>query len=181
MISLWSNILQAIYFILLQMSVLVSWINHLPPARWSTFWKSNFKQQLGCRFDIMDNKSYFFVFWHMQFYMSWFIRSFSGFTFLNILYFFRNSCTNIFHRRSFYTFYWKQQYRLWLIFCNQNCWTYQMQFSIWIPKKCSASIFFALLNCNELKRIFNDIIYELSFSKDNWGMKYDYIFPMDLP
>ena len=23
--------------------------------------KSNFKQQLGCRFDIMDNKSYFFV------------------------------------------------------------------------------------------------------------------------
>ena len=27
---------------------------------WSTFWKSNFKQQLGCRFDIMDNESYFF-------------------------------------------------------------------------------------------------------------------------
>ena len=49
---------------------LVSWINHLPPACWSTFWKSNFKQQLGCRFDIMDNKSYFFVFWHMQLYMS---------------------------------------------------------------------------------------------------------------
>ena len=38
---------------------LVSWINHLPPAFWSTFWKSNFKQQLGCRFDIMDNKSFF--------------------------------------------------------------------------------------------------------------------------
>ena len=34
---------------------LVSWINHLLPACWSTFWKSNFKQQLGCRFDIMDN------------------------------------------------------------------------------------------------------------------------------
>ena len=34
---------------------LVPWINHLPPACWSTFWKSNFKQQLGCRFDIMDN------------------------------------------------------------------------------------------------------------------------------
>ena len=46
----------------------VSWINHLPPACWSTFWKSNFKQQLGCRFDIMDNISYFFVFWHMQLY-----------------------------------------------------------------------------------------------------------------
>ena len=41
---------------------LVSWINHLPPACWSTFWKSNFKQQLGCRFDIMDNKSYFLCF-----------------------------------------------------------------------------------------------------------------------
>ena len=40
---------------------LVSWIKHLPPACWSTFWKSNLKQQLGCRFDIMDNYSYFFV------------------------------------------------------------------------------------------------------------------------
>ena len=28
--------------------------NHLLPACWSTFWKSIFKQQLGCRFDIMD-------------------------------------------------------------------------------------------------------------------------------
>ena len=83
---------------------LVSWINHLPPACWSTFWKSNFKQQLGCRFDIMDNESYFFVFWHMQLYMSWYIRSFFGFIFLNILYFFKYSCTNIFHRRSLYTF-----------------------------------------------------------------------------
>ena len=84
---------------------LVAWINHLPPACWSTFWKTNFKQQLGCRFDIMDNESYFFVFWHMQLYMSWYIRSFFGFTFLNILYFFKYSCTNIFHRRSLYTFY----------------------------------------------------------------------------
>ena len=25
-------------------------------------WKSNFKQQLGCRFDIMDNESYFLCF-----------------------------------------------------------------------------------------------------------------------
>ena len=55
------------------------------------------KQQLGCRFDIMDNESYFFlVFWHMQLYMSWCIRSFCGFTFLNIRYFFKYSCTNIF-------------------------------------------------------------------------------------
>ena len=40
---------------------LVSWINHLPPACWSTFRKSNSKQQLGCRFDIMDYESYFFL------------------------------------------------------------------------------------------------------------------------
>ena len=42
----------------------------------------------------------------MQLYMSWYIRSFFGFTFLNILYFFKYSCTNIFHRRSLYTFYY---------------------------------------------------------------------------
>ena len=83
----------------------MSWINHLPPACWSTFWKSNFKQQLGCRFEITDNESFFCMFWHMQLYMSWYIRSFFGFTFLNILYFFKYSCTNIFHRRSLYTFY----------------------------------------------------------------------------
>ena len=41
----------------------------------------------------------------MQLYMSWYIRSFFGFTFLNILYFFKYSCANIFHRRSLYTFY----------------------------------------------------------------------------
>ena len=40
------------------------------------FWKSNFKQQLGCRFDIMDSISSFFVFWHMHLYMSWYIISF---------------------------------------------------------------------------------------------------------
>ena len=78
---------------------------HFGNQVWSTFWKSNFKQQLGCRFDIMNNISYFFVFWHMQLYMSWYIRSFFGFTFLNIIYFFKYSCTNIVHRRSLYTFY----------------------------------------------------------------------------
>ena len=52
---------------------------------------------------------YFFVFWHMQLYMSWYIRSFFGFTFLNILYFFKYSCTNIFHRRSHYTLYFYHQ------------------------------------------------------------------------
>ena len=30
---------------------LMLWINHLPPACWSTFWKSIFKEQLDCRFD----------------------------------------------------------------------------------------------------------------------------------
>ena len=57
----------------------------------------------------MDNQSYFFVFWHMQLYMSWYIRSFFRFTFLDILYFFKYSCTNIFHRRSLYTFYHEHQ------------------------------------------------------------------------
>ena len=52
----------------------------------------------------MDNKSYSFVFWHMQLYMSWYIRSCFGFT-LYILYYFKHSCTNIFHRRSLFTFY----------------------------------------------------------------------------
>ena len=41
---------------------LVSWINHLPPVCLSTFWKSTFKQQLGCRFYIMDCKSLFLYF-----------------------------------------------------------------------------------------------------------------------
>ena len=58
------------------------------------------------------------VFWNMQLYMSWYIRSFFGFTFLNIsllsLFFFKYSCTNNFHRRSLYTFY-----SIWNI---MNCW-----------------------------------------------------------
>ena len=40
----------------------------------------------------------------MQLYMSWYIRSVFGFTFLDILYFLKYICTNIFHRRSLYTF-----------------------------------------------------------------------------
>ena len=63
--------------------------------RASVIWKSNSKQQLGSKFDIMDYESYFLCF-DMQLYMSWYIRSFFGFTFLNILYFFKYSCTNIF-------------------------------------------------------------------------------------
>ena len=63
----------------------------------------------------MDSESHFFVFWHMQLYMSWYIRSFFGFTFLNILYFFKYSSTNIFHRRSLYTFY-----MVWLTPCKHH-------------------------------------------------------------
>ena len=84
---------------------LVSWINHLPPAFWSTFRKSNSKQQLGCRFDIMDYDSYFFVFWHMQLYMSWYIISFFGFTFLNIFIFSSTLVLTFSYRRNLYTFY----------------------------------------------------------------------------
>ena len=35
------------------------WINHLPLVYLSTFWKSTFKQQFGCRFDMMDCISQF--------------------------------------------------------------------------------------------------------------------------
>ena len=86
---------------------LVSWINHSPPACWSTFWKSIFKHQLGCRFDILDSISSFFVFWHMQLYVLIHHIIFWLYLYsLNILYFFKYSYTNIFHRRSLCTFYW---------------------------------------------------------------------------
>ena len=49
---------------------LASWINHLRPLCWSTFWKLAFNLQLGSRFDIMDFKYSSFVFWHMPLYMS---------------------------------------------------------------------------------------------------------------
>ena len=86
----------------------MSWINHLPPACWSTFRKSNSKQQLGCRFDIVDYESYFFVFWHMQLYMSWYIISFFGFTFLNIFIFSSTLVLTFSYRRNLYTFYMKE-------------------------------------------------------------------------
>ena len=88
---------------------LVSWINHLPPACWSTFWKS------GCRFDLMDCISSVFVFWHVPLYMSWCIISFFGFIFASITMFFifsKYSCTNSFLRRSLCTFYMDNVYRL---------------------------------------------------------------------
>ena len=50
---------------------------------------------------------HFIIFWHMQLYMSWYIISFFWLHlhFLNILYFFKYSCTTIFHRRNLCTFY----------------------------------------------------------------------------
>ena len=85
---------------------LVSWINHLPLACWSTFWKSIFKQQLGCRFDIMDSISSFFIMTYASIYvLIHHIISWLYLYFLNILYFFKYSCTSIFHRRSLCTFY----------------------------------------------------------------------------
>ena len=92
---------------------LVSWINHLPPACWSTFWKSTFKQQLGCRFDIMDGISSFFfciltyaivyvLIHHVIFQLYLYFLN-------NVLYFSKYSCTNIFHICSLYTFYWKHE------------------------------------------------------------------------
>ena len=56
------------------------------PCR-STFRKSIFKQQFGCRFDIMDSISSFYVFWHMQLYMSWYIIQFFGFIFTSGIFF----------------------------------------------------------------------------------------------
>ena len=51
---------------------LMSWINHLPPACWSTFWKSilNTIWAVGLTCWIIYIFT-FVVFWHMQLYMSW--------------------------------------------------------------------------------------------------------------
>ena len=61
----------------------------------ASIWISPYWQERG------HGDEYYFL----QLYKSWYIRSFFGFTFWNILYFFKYSCTNIFHRRSLYTFY----------------------------------------------------------------------------
>ena len=92
------------------------WINHLPPACWSTFWKSISKHQLGCRFDILESISSCFciltyaiaiiyvLIHHIIFWLYLY--------FLNIIYFFKYSCTNIFHRRSLCTFYTEIDYSI---------------------------------------------------------------------
>ena len=70
---------------------------------WSTFWKSIFKQQLGCRFDKVESFIFFtYVIIYVLIYhiIFWLYRYF-----LNIFYFSKYSCTNIFHRRSLCTFH----------------------------------------------------------------------------
>ena len=95
------------------------WFNHGDLKVYATSFRSHvshpfhqymsiFKHQLGCRFDILDSISSFFfciltyviiyvLIHHIIFWLYLY--------FLNILYFFKYSCTNIFHRRSIYTFY----------------------------------------------------------------------------
>ena len=107
--SNYSDILQGSFRLCNWLSLrrLVSWINHLPPACWSTFWKSIFKLQLGCRFDILDSISSFFLYFDICNYicLDTSYHFWLYLYFLNIPYFFKYSCTNIFHRRSLCTFY----------------------------------------------------------------------------
>ena len=52
---------------------------------------------------------HFWVFWHMQLYLSWYIISFLALSLLleySFSYCFKYSCPKIFHRRSLCTFYW---------------------------------------------------------------------------
>ena len=75
------------------------------------FWKSTFKQQLGCRFDIMYCKSSFvwiltYAIAHVLLYHM--ISRLYLYCLNSILYFFTYSCTNVFHRRSLHTLYSKQ-------------------------------------------------------------------------
>ena len=84
---------------------LVSWINHLPPACWSTFWKAIFKQQFGCRLDKIDSISHFLIY-AIIYVLIHHIIFWRYLYFLNIYFYFFKYCgTNIFHRRSSCTFY----------------------------------------------------------------------------
>ena len=73
---------------------------------------------------------HFFVFWNMQLYMSWYIISFLAWSLLlkYSLYFFKYSCTKIFHRRSLCTFY--MHLICALSSSNHNPWTINLQSSI---------------------------------------------------
>ena len=88
---------------------LVSWNNHMPPACWSTFWKSIFKQiqMLDCRFDIMDSlPSVCCVLTYAIIYVLIHHIIFRhNLSFLNDLYFFKYSCFNINHRHCLFAVY----------------------------------------------------------------------------
>ena len=66
-----------------------------------------FKQQFVCRFDIMDSiSSIFCILTYAIIYVLLHHIIFRRYLcFLKILYIFKYTCTNIFHRRSLYTFY----------------------------------------------------------------------------
>ena len=90
-------------------NMMVSRINHLPPACLSTFWKSTFKQHLGCRFDKMKRKSSF-LFRILTYAIVYFLINHMVFGCIFISYrvfsiFIKYSCTNGLHRRCLHTFY----------------------------------------------------------------------------
>ena len=68
------DIMQGSFWLCIWLSLrrLVSLINHLLPVCWSTFWKSilNKNWAAGLTYCIVNLQ--FFVFWHMQSYMSWY-------------------------------------------------------------------------------------------------------------
>ena len=74
---------------------LVSWINHLPHACWSTFCKSTFKQQLNNRLDNIS--SFFCILTYAILYvlMHHIIFRLYLYSLNNVLYFFKYSCNNI--------------------------------------------------------------------------------------
>ena len=82
-------------------------INHLPPACWSTFWKSilNTNWTVGLTYWIVYLHFFCILTYAIIYVLIHHIILGLYFYFLNILYFFKYSCTNIFHRRSLCTFY----------------------------------------------------------------------------
>ena len=99
---------------------LVSWFNHLPPVCCSTFWKTIFKHQLVCRFDILDSISSFFLHCDISNYicLDTSYHFFALSLFLKYSLFFQYSCANIFHRRRLCTFYFVSF--TWILRCNSE-------------------------------------------------------------
>ena len=92
----------------------------------------------------------------MQLYVSWYIRSFFGFIFLNILYFFKYSCTNISHRRSLYTFYpCKVMEQLWRG-SAKRCQAINETLALWIGFRSGFSQCLNYMHFNEKKSVSGD-------------------------